>query len=158
MKTAAVISKCGTYRYLLTREWDSTKPTCVFIMLNPSTADATEDDPTIRRCIGYARREGCGSLKVVNIMAFRATNPRNLPKDHKALGPKNSEYLHRVTEQADGPIIAAWGGNKAATRYVPNLLKAFEARGIKLQCLKKTKDGSPGHPLYVRCDAPLMDL
>lgn len=157
MEAGAVLSDCGTYRYRLSRRW-SDGPTCLFVMLNPSTADSYEDDPTIRRCIGFAKREGCGSLEVVNLMAFRATNPSALPADDSAVGPDNADHVFTAAAEVDGPIIAAWGAHKAAARYAPGFLHGFAVRGLRLHCLKKTAKGSPGHPLYVRGDAPLVPL
>lgn len=151
----AVLSDCGTYRYRLTRRWGE-GPTALFIMLNPSTADASEDDPTIRRCIGFAKREGCGALEVVNLMAYRATDPKTLPSDSTAVGPDNADHVFTAASEADGPIIAAWGAHKAAGRYAPGFLHGFAVRGLRLMCLKKTAAGAPGHPLYVKADAPLL--
>lgn len=154
MKRDAVISDCGTYRYLLSREW-ADGPTCTFIMLNPSTADGKQDDPTIRRCINFAKRERCGKLFVVNLMAFRATDPSKLPLDDRAVGPDNSNYIFKVAAETDGPIISAWGANKAADRYALSFMKAARRRDLQLYCLKLTASGHPGHPLYVKSDAPL---
>lgn len=153
-KSGAVISDCGKYRYRLTREW-GIGPSCVFIMLNPSTADAFEDDPTIRRCIGFAKREGCGSLTVVNLMAFRSTDPSKLPPDNEALGPDNTYHVFDAATKSTGPVIAAWGSNKSALRYAGRIILGLSERGVKLSCLKKTKEGFPGHPLYIKADAPL---
>lgn len=152
---SAIISKCGLYRYRLERHWGD-GPTCGFIMLNPSTADATLDDPTIRRCIGFAKREGCGRLMVGNLYAFRATHPDVMAAAHDPVGPENRHFLENMAEQVDGPLIAAWGAHwmvyGGTTAYVR---VAFEG---KLMCLGKTKDGHPRHPLYVKGDTPLERL
>lgn len=152
--SGAIISACGLYRYRLSRYW-STGKTAVFVMLNPSTADATQDDPTIRRCIGFARREGCGGLVVVNLFAFRATSPDDMKAAADPVGPENDAHIRAVTSAADGPVIAAWGahgshGGRAA--HVRGLI------GAPLWCLSKTKAGAPGHPLYIKGDAPLIRL
>ena len=154
MERHAIISPCGVYRYRLSRRW-ADGPSCMFIMLNPSTADALQDDPTIQRCIGFAKREGCGAMDVVNLMAFRATKPVNLPDGKSALGPDNAYWVCRTADECRGPHIAAWGAHKKAERYAKGLLHVFSARGRDLMCLKKTASGAPGHPLYVRSDSPL---
>lgn len=154
MQSTAILSECGTYRYRLSRKW-SAGPTCLFVMLNPSTADADQDDPTIRRCIGFAKREGCGGLEVVNLMAYRATNPKDLPSDRSAVGPDNADHVFTAASEVDGPIIAAWGAQKAAKRYAAQFLHGFEMREIPLRCLGLTKLGQPRHPLMVRADQPL---
>lgn len=153
--TGAVISDCGLYRYRLWRRW-ADGPCCVFVMLNPSTADATKDDPTIRRCIGFAKREGCGSLEVVNLFAFRATSPDDMKRAVQPIGPDNDRHLLEATRTADGPVIAAWGahgGYEGRDRSVRLLL-----REVSLLCLGKTKNGSPRHPLYAPSNAELSEL
>lgn len=151
--TNAILSPCGLYRYRLTRRW-ADGPTCGFIMLNPSTADAEKDDPTIRRCIGFAKREGCGGLIVVNLFAFRATKPIALLDAEDPIGPDADHHLLDAIQEVDGPLIAAWGnwnrGHRAAD--VAAMI------GAHCACLGKTKDGHPRHPLYVRADAPLVPL
>lgn len=153
-ETDAVISDCGRYRYRLTRRWGE-GPACGFIMLNPSTADAETDDPTIRRCISFAKREGCGGLVVVNLYAFRATKPADLwaidPQDRIG-GPQAEIEFHRAIHEAE-IMIAAWGADtKRAEHWI------VERFGSSLMCLGKTKQGHPRHPLYVRGDAPLVPL
>ena len=152
-QAGAVISDCGHYRYRLTRRW-ADGPVCTFIMLNPSTADAAEDDPTIRRCVGFARREDCGALMVVNLFAFRATKPADLFAADDPIGPGNFEALSGAAATAirnDWPLVAAWGAHRAAKK-----LGAEVRAVIPAVCLGKTADGSPRHPLYVRADAPLI--
>jgi len=104
----AIVSDDGLYRYRLWRRWDAECPTMVWIMLNPSTADAEVDDPTIRRCIGFARREHCGGIEVVNLYALRATNPAahptpEGPENAKAIGPDAQAILIGLV--ADGSTI-----------------------------------------------------
>lgn len=96
----AVLSTCGRYRYRLTRTWSQNRPPATFIMLNPSTADAHEDDKTIRRCIGYARRWGLGGLVVVNLYGYRSTNPDELWKVEDPVGPDNDHHLRAVLADA----------------------------------------------------------
>lgn len=152
---AATISEDGLYRYTLSRSWGP-GPQALFIMLNPSTADAELDDPTIRRCIGFARREGCDGITVVNLYAYRATKPLHLWEQVDPVGPRNNAVLDAALQQArhaGAPIIAAWGANARAGR-VNDLLDI--ARGTQLHCLGLTKQGAPRHPLYLRSDSQLI--
>lgn len=155
----AVISDDGLYRYLLSRTWDPTCPPMTFVMLNPSSADAAVDDPTIRRCIGFAKREGCGSVWVVNRYAFRTHRPKYVVAAAKAgvhvAGPEN---YHRVREAfaltkiGGGIMVAAWGA------HLPTLEKHWPATPVdrdRLYCLGHTAEGHPRHPLYLPSDAPL---
>ncbi|SON54256.1 hypothetical protein HDIA_0715 [Hartmannibacter diazotrophicus] len=153
IESSAVISTCGQYRYRLFRRWKS-GPTCVFIMLNPSTADGTQDDPTIRRCIGFAKREHCGALEVVNLFAFRATSPADLKRAEYPLGQENNVYIARALSKT-GPLIAAWGAHGV---FLGRDRAVLNMAGGLLQCLGKTKQGHPRHPLYVRSDQPLIAL
>jgi hypothetical protein len=151
--SSAVISKCGLYRYRLDRRWGE-GPTCGFIMLNPSTADADVDDPTIRRCIGFAKREGCGGLMVGNLFAFRATDPEAMAEADDPEGSENRHFLQNMAERVDGPLIAAWGAHWMASDLAS--LCVAKTFGPRLMCLGKTKTGAPRHPLYVKGDAPLI--
>lgn len=155
MKKGAVISPCGTFRYSLTRSWDEGLPVCGFIMLNPSTADAELDDPTIRRCIGFAKREGCGTLIVANLFAFRATDPKELPKAQDPIGPQNDAYIDALLLHASGPVIAGWGANGFARARAKDI--ATRTPPGHLKCLGTSLDGSPRHPLYLPLEAPLID-
>lgn len=143
----------GDYRYTLTRSWDPALPTATFIMLNPSTADAEKDDPTIRRCISFAKREHCGSLHVVNLFALRSTDPWELKKHLRPVGPENAKYLKRAILLADGPVIAAWGtkGGHQATWLLELYAKHLYHLGL-------TKDGHPKHPLYLASNSKLSKM
>jgi hypothetical protein len=158
MRMGAEISECGLYRYSLTRGWGTIVRRMLFVMLNPSTADATEDDPTIRRCIGFAEREGCGQLEVVNLFALRATDPRALTSAKDPVGPANDAKIVQARNRAD-IIVAAWGASMPRTtayrrdRRVKDLLWEHT-----IHALGFTKTGQPRHPLYVRADAPLVVL
>lgn len=148
LRASAVLSDDGLYRYELTRTWSSA-PSVSFVMLNPSTADASLDDPTIRRCIGFARSWGHGGIRVVNLYALRSTDPKALWGAPDPVGPDNDEYLRRAAVSG-GPLIAAWGGHARADRVAAVLaLPGLEA----LQALGVTKAGQPRHPLYLRGDA-----
>ena len=147
LATGGVIS--GDYRYELTRDW-ADGPECTFVMLSPSTADAHADDPTIRRCVGFATSLGCGSLRVVNLYAIRATDPKIALSHPGRVGPENDYWLQCAaldSREDDAPIIAGWGVNAEPWRVDQVLtLPGME----RLTCLGVTKDGHPRHPLYVR--------
>lgn len=153
---SAILSDCGRYRYLLERAWDNALPTAVFIMLNPSTADALHDDATIRRLAGYpngfAHHWGCGSVMVVNLYAWRATDPDTLWTVDDPVGPENDAYLYAAAKRAadtDGPLVGAWGINARPDRIAAVLaLPGME----RLAALAVTKAGQPKHPLYLRAD------
>lgn len=147
----ADLSDDGRYRYRLTRRWADGDAWATFVMLNPSTADATEDDPTIRRCVSFAKREGCSALQVVNLFAYRATDPRELKRVADPVGPDNDAWLSRALG-TPALRIAAWGAHGRPDRVV--VVKSFAVPG--LHALGVTKDGHPRHPLYLRADAPLV--
>jgi hypothetical protein len=152
-EASAVFSSCRTWRYELRRRWED-GPLVAFIGLNPSTADETQDDPTIRRCIGFAKRWGYGGLIMANLFAFRATDPRDMrAAASAAVGPLNDAHLEAVY-WASAMIVAAWGvGGSFRNRdgEVSRLLGTMMALGF-------TKGGHPRHPLYVRADAPLVEF
>ena len=143
MKKSAHISKCQSYRYALWRHWDEAKPYVLFVGLNPSTADAVEDDPTLRRCMGYARDWGYGGVCMANLFAYRATEPKDMMAATDAVGPLNDRWLRKLSADA-GIVIAAWGNDGSY------LGRSLEVRGIipKMNCLKLNKSGEPAHPLY----------
>lgn len=153
----AKISDCGQYRYLLTRPPESMladRGTALFIMLNPSTADAELDDPTIRRCRGFARDWGCSGITVANLYAFRATNPAELLKQADPIGPDNDAQLRALAREY-GEAICAWGANAKPER-VEQVVQIFRNAGARLWCLGTTKSGAPRHPLYVKASQPLV--
>lgn len=139
----AGFSRCRRYRYWLRRDWDRALPQCAFIGLNPSTADAQTDDPTLRRCMGFARQWGYGSLLLVNLFGFRATDPAALSTVSDPVGPRANHWLRRAA--AESPLlVAAWGNGgqlfERATRVAHLIHNA--------QCLGVTAQGMPRHPLY----------
>lgn len=151
----AIISKCGNYRYTLTRELSKEPRIVVFIMLNPSTADATQDDPTIRRCIGFAKALHCGRMIVLNLYAYRATNPRDLAFVADPIGPENDNYLTKIKTLAGKPlVIAAWGANGKHFERSKQVMALLD--GIKVHCLGLTDEGRPRHPLYLPAKTKLM--
>lgn len=152
----ADMSDCGTYRYALGRRW-ARGPALTFLMLNPSTADGTTDDPTLRRCVSFATREGCGAIVVVNLFAYRATNPAALHTVPDPIGPGNDTSLiaaFRVAREHDRKVVAAWGAHPAATTRADAVLALPGVCG-SLHALGSTKAGHPRHPLYVHGEAPL---
>lgn len=157
MRRSAVISACGTYRYLLQRAWANEGRALPFIMLNPSTADAELDDPTIRRCMGFARDNGFGGIAVVNLFAFRSTSPAGLKLADDPVGPENDRYLSSLfltAREAGAPIIAAWGCHgtyRGRDKDVGSLARMLRT---PLYTLGTTKQGHPRHPLYVSASQP----
>jgi hypothetical protein len=147
---SAVISPCGKYRYLLERTWGIGLPRVTWIMLNPSTADAEKDDPTIRRCIGFSKEWGYGGLYVVNLFAWRATDPGELKRVLRPVGPENDHYIGHAAANCK-EIVAAWGAHGSfqdRDKVVRKLLKGFGITALSL-----TTKGSPGHPLYLSANA-----
>ncbi len=149
IKSEAEFSPDKKYRYALWRIWDDSKQKVLFICLNPSTADALKDDPTIRRCVGFADNWGYGGLYIANLFAFRATNPRDMKKQNYPIGPKNDDWILQMVGLCNITIIS-WGthGNYLSRgRKIIDLLKPSQ-----IYCLEKTKDGYPKHPLYLKKD------
>lgn len=143
----AHISDDGLYRYRLERLWDDGRPIALFVMLNPSTADAMIDDPTIRRCIGFAKTYGMGGIEVVNLYALRATNPKHLWTASDPVGPLNDEIVEHALQMRarhGGLTVAAWGANAK-----PDRVEWFRSVSLGAHCLGSNKDGSPKHPLYL---------
>jgi len=147
----AIVSKCNTYRYALWRETGGSMAPVMFIMLNPSTADAERDDPTIRRCIGFARDWGHSHLIVVNLFAYRSTDPKKLTDVKDPVGPMNDEYIRHYRGKCSA-LIAAWGtlgGLHGRDKWVAGIVNTD---WLPLWALGFTKHGHPKHPLYVRRD------
>lgn len=157
MDKAAIISNCGKYRYRLSRKWSYQRP-CLFIMLNPSTADAEKDDPTIRRCINFAKSWDCGELIVVNLFAFRATSPKDMTAASDPVGPDNMGYIKRAAEfvilggydENPGPIVCAWGANGTFMGQDQTVRGWLEDECREYSALAFTKSGQPRHPLYLK--------
>jgi hypothetical protein len=153
----AVISTCGRYRYLLTRQVGPGPRTATLIMLNPSTADATTDDPTIRRCIGFARRWGCGKLVVLNLFAVRATDPAEMKRAENPVGPENKDWFQRTLRDHDGgPVVCAWGIHGGYMGQDVTVSEWMEGYGIEPLALGLTRDSHPKHPLYLPKGAKLV--
>jgi hypothetical protein len=148
---SAVISEDRQYRYELRRTWDESKPKVLFIMLNPSTADANIDDPTIRRCIGFAKRWGFGGILVGNLFAYRATEPKALLSTDNPIGKDNIKHLQLMYNESE-IIICAWGNSKIIDRLDRKISDYKPLSGIigKLHYLELSNDGTPKHPLYLK--------
>jgi hypothetical protein len=151
----------GPYRYRLARQWgepvqgvSARRPTMCFVMLNPSTADDQVDDPTIRRCIGFARREGCAGLVVVNLFAWRATKPVDLPRGPEAVGPRNDEAIAAAVREAT-VVVAAWGASWPSPARVLHVLKLIRDNGKTPHALGVSLGMHPRHPLYLHAASPL---
>lgn len=142
LDSGASFDATGAYRYRLWRRW-AQGPSVCFIMLNPSTADAEQDDPTIRRCIRFARDWGYAALDVVNLFAYRATDPRTLRGVADPIGKDNARAVAEAVAAAS-LTVAAWGAWPVATHPTTD---------GPLHCLARNRDGSPKHPLYIRADA-----
>ena len=146
----AIISRDRLYRYSLERTWDASKERVLFIMLNPSTADAIKDDATIKKCVGFAQRWGFGGIIVGNLFALRSRNPDGLLGPHDPVGPKNDAYLEQLAAECPA-VIAAWGNSGKR----PGLRRLFQERQSfmkellqgRMQSLGTNKDGTPKHPV-----------
>lgn len=162
----AVLSPCGTYRYALWRNLQRQLPplvdeqggTVLFVMLNPSTADHVEDDPTIRRCLGFARREGYARLAVANLFALRSTKPERIATHPEPVGPLNDQWLSELALEAE-MVIVAWGASRYASPERVGHVKALLAEaGRPVCCLGLTSSWEPRHPLMVPRDWPLAEF
>ncbi|WP_373086304.1 DUF1643 domain-containing protein [Sneathiella sp.] len=145
--SGAEFSSCGDYRYRLWRRW-ADGPMVTFIMLNPSTADATRNDPTIERCHRRAVDMGFAALDVVNIFAFRATDPKELKKSPDPVGPENDAALLSSTASAK-MVVCAWGGHGHHRHRHEEICHLLNDTGITPYVLSLTAAGLPGHPLYL---------
>jgi len=147
MKTNATLSECRKYRFSLSRTWDETKPYAMFIGLNPSTADETENDPTIIRCINFAKSWGYGGVYMVNLFAYRATLPTDMKSAEDPVGEDNDKWLVRLSEKA-GIVVGAWGNHGTFKNRADKVKKLIP----DLHYLKLNKSGEPAHPLYLKAD------
>jgi hypothetical protein len=154
IESDAKFSDCRRYRYWLIRRWDASKPLIAFIGLNPSTADETKDDPTMRKIRKFATAWGYGGFLMLNLFAYRATKPTDMTKARKhmdIIGRANTlcDLNNYLREFGVGSTVAAWGHYKTDRG---ESLKGFISN---LDCLGVNKDGSPKHPLYLRDDTKL---
>lgn len=158
----AAITPCGRYRTALWREWGNGSSRCLFIMLNPSTADASLDDPTIRRCIDFTKRWGHNALDVVNLFSWRATDPRELLTASDPVGP-GEPIIEAISRGSCRRVICAWGSptlsrlkklviERAAEVWRTILLTQRFHNAPPIECLGVAKGGQPRHPLYIPRD------
>ena len=156
----AVFSPCGEYRYELERWLGGTNGTnglCTFVMLNPSTADAFQEDPTVRRCLGFAAEWGYHRVRVVNIFALRSTDPKALKGHPDPIGPENDHFIRKAAHDSNC-VVVAWGTHGALNgrgKAVQEELCAILHDDV-YRLGMATKDGHPGHPLYLKGDTPLI--
>ena len=145
LERSAVLSPCNNYRYVLKRVWRPSGKTIAFVCLNPSTADGQVDDPTVRKCIRFAKKWDGGTLVIANLFAFRSVDPRLLRQVVDPVGPDNDAWLEHVASTAD-VLVAAWGCHGTLGRRDETVAERFHGR---LHALRLTKDGHPSHPLYL---------
>ena len=142
----ASFSRCKTYRYSLTRHWGGGS-TLLVVGLNPSIADAQIDDPTVRRCIGFAKSWGFSNLVIANLFAYRSTDPNLLVEVDDPIGPMNDRSLRKLVDLAD-LLLVAWGTRGEMLNRDQQVLSWLP----RPHCLGTTRAGFPRHPLYVRGD------
>jgi len=155
--STAVLSENRVYRYALYRQWEDDLPPLVWIGLNPSTADETVDDPTVRRVVGFSKMWGYGGVILLNLFGLRATNPKELRTASDPVGPANNTALKQICDGRE--VILAWGthgGLHGRDKAVTELLQTANPRQV--YCLGRTKDGYPKHPLYLAKKTPLTEI
>ena len=153
ISTFAEISECGRYRYFLERAWSTSSDRMLVIGLNPSTADSTVDDATIRRCVGFAKGMGYAGLFMANLFALRSTDPKALPKHPDPIGPQNDEWIAKLYDRAT-IAVAAWGNWGNLQQRGDEIRRRYPG----LQCFGVTAQGEPKHPLYLPSDTGLRPL
>lgn len=154
LENDAVLSDCGKYRYLLRRTWSYGQPRALLVMLNPSTADASKDDATIRSCVRLLSGCGFGSMEVVNVYGFRATNPVELSKQIDPVGPRNQAVIESAIGRCD-VVVCAWGAYPPARQHAASILSEVGRWRPVAYCFGRTKAGAPKHPLYIKSGTPL---
>jgi len=147
LKADAKLSNCRKYRFALWRLWDESKPFVMIIGLNPSTADETADDPTLTRCINFAKSWGYGGVCMTNLFAYRATDPNKMKEQKNPIGIENDVWLTKLAKEA-GIVVAAWGNDGA---YL-NRSSVVKDMLPNLHYLKINKSGEPAHPLYLKAN------
>lgn len=154
-QATATFDPARRYRYRLSRVWDLNGPRVNFVMLNPSTADAFKLDPTVRRCIGFAKAWSAGSVEVTNAYALRSTKPSGLRDVADPVGPGNDEAIAAAARAAD-VVVVAWGVHAVYLDREAQVRQLLTKAAVIPHVLRLTKDGHPGHPLYVPADTELM--
>src|SRR5256714_2372109 len=146
--SGAVFSKCRRWRYLLWRRWDEKRPAANFLMLNPSTADETQLDPSCTRAREYASRWGFGGLLVTNLFAWRATDPEEMKAARDPVGRGNDRAILRAAREA-AIVVCAWGNHGTHVNRSLNVLRKLRGAGLGLHVLRMNGSGEPAHPLYL---------
>lgn len=149
MEAGAIFDETHAYRYLLWRRWQASGSTVAFILLNPSTADAQHNDPTIRRCLQFAIDWGFGSMEVVNLFAYRTPHPSHLKAARQPVGPETDRYLLQSVTKAS-QIIVGWGNWGTLLDRDQTVLALLQS--MPLCCLGTNRSGQPRHPLYTKRD------
>lgn len=155
LSKSADISSDGVYRYALARRLATGDRAVLFVGLNPSTADASLDDPTIRRCVGFAKDWGFDWLLMGNIYAFRSADPKAIYQDKDPVGPRNFQTLREMAFHSE-LVVAAWGRNKIVGQAWP--IADWVVHHNKVKCLGQNKDRTPKHPLYLAAKTELVEL
>ena len=161
-----IFSPCRTWRYTLERVWappeghPGAREVAAFIGLNPSTADEVKNDPTVTRCINYARRWGFHGMFMLNIFALRSTDPRACYRHPDPIGPETNRYLTELVQRREvSLVVAAWGNHGALLSRGWNVINLVRNSGVNLYRLGElTKQGQPRHPLYLRRDLEPVQL
>ncbi|MDG1065176.1 MAG: DUF1643 domain-containing protein [Luminiphilus sp.] len=150
MQRSAGLSRCKGYRYWLQRRWGD-GPEIIFVGLNPSTADAKADDPTLRRIIRFSDDWGYSAVTVINLFAWRGQHPRKLCTVQDPVGPRNNYWIKKLTQGIE-PVVAAWGNGGSLQSRDQYLIEKIPG----LYCLGKTQQGHPRHPLYAPASCRLI--
>jgi hypothetical protein len=145
MKKSAIFNETREYRYILTREWDSSLRKILYIMLNPSTASHEVEDRTSKQCLFFAKKFEYGSLEVVNLFSIIATDPKKLKHVLNPIGNDNDRYILEAAKRAD-TIVVAWGEKHFINKRNKNVLSILKSNGHELYCLDVAKSGHPRHP------------
>lgn len=149
----AVYSACEKYRYALRRDWADGNRRLLFVMLNPSTATELENDPTVHRCEMRARMHGYSGFTVLNIFAYRATQPTDMKAQADPVGPENDAFIvAQLQEPETADVICAWGTHGAYKDRGTRVLELFDKAKVTPKVLRLSKQGHPCHPLYLPYD------
>ena len=147
-KSGAAFSRCRRWRYLLWRRWDASRPLANFLMLNPSTADEVQLDPSCTRARNYAERWGYGGLLVTNLFGWRATDPQDMKAAPDPVGRGNDAAILCAAREA-ALVVCAWGNHGAHEGRAGAVEGLLRSSGVKLHCLRRNGSGQPAHPLYL---------
>ena len=156
--TGAILSECGQYRYLLWRTWEDSLPAMLWVMLNPSIADAQQDDPTLRKCRGFASRNGYGAIVIVNLFALRSPDPAALLGAADPIGPMNDHYLSEALTRRGARVVGGWGAEPIARLRALPVAKVVHEHGHVIHCFGRTASGAPRHPLMTPYVTPMEVL